>query len=308
MARPSIPTLFCINASYGQHAAVCIVSLLENNRDSMFDIVVVSTEPLGATAEKLKRSVAPYDNCRLTTMHLGASSGMTLPVRALHYTMDTYTRLWVAEFFGAEVDRVLYLDSDMIVVANIAELWNTDVDAHIVAAVTIPGSTRCAAYGIPERFGYFQSGVMLINLKRWRAERIFDRLQDYILHNAEKIVDADQDVLNACLYDQRLPLPYVWNVIAPFYFNLHPLGISAAEHRSAVRNARIIHFNGPSKPWSYMCRHPRRGDYWKYLALTEWRDFQVPDKSLVNWGKRTFGPMIPEPVRARLKKAVPPGR
>lgn len=300
MPLPSIPTLFCINSAYGQHAAVCIVSLLENNRDRFFEIAVVSTEPLGAAAEKLQRTVRAYDHCSLKIMHLGASSGMTLPVRALHYTMDTYTRLWVADFFGADVDRVLYLDSDMVVVANIAELWNTDIGDCILGAVTIPGSTRCAAYGIPERFGYFQSGVLLINLKQWRGERIFDRLQDYIACNAEKIVDADQDVLNACLYDRRLPLPYVWNVIAPFYHNYHPLGISDLELQSVRRNARIIHFNGPSKPWSYLCRHPRRGDYWKYLKLTEWRDFRPPDKNLVNWAKW----MLPEPVRALLKKAA----
>src|ERR1700689_2793501 len=98
MARPSIPTLFCINAAYAQHAGVCIVSLLENNRDSFFEIVVVSTEPLGAGQEKLNRTVSAYDNCTLKIMHLGASSGMTLPVRALHYTIDTYTRMWVAAF------------------------------------------------------------------------------------------------------------------------------------------------------------------------------------------------------------------
>ena len=303
MTRPTIPTLFCINAAYGQHAAVCIVSLLENNRDAFFDIAVVSTEPLGPAEEKLRRTVAAYDNCALRVLHLGASSGMTLPVRALHYTMDTYTRLWVADFFAPDIDRVLYLDSDMVVVGSVAELWHTDLGACVLGAVTIPGSTRCAAYAIPERYGYFQSGVLLINLKQWRAARIFDRLQDYIADNAEKIVDADQDVLNACLYDQRLPLPFVWNVIAPFYFNYHPLGISDAELRSVRDGARIIHFNGPSKPWSYLCRHPRRADYWKYLRLTEWREFQPPDKSLVNWGKRTFGPVVPEPMRALLRRS-----
>jgi lipopolysaccharide biosynthesis glycosyltransferase len=303
MTRPTIPTLFCINATYGQHAAVCIVSLLENNPEAFFEIAVVSTEPLGAAEEKLRRTVGAYENCGLRVMHLGASSGMTLPVRALHYTMDTYTRLWVADFFGADVDYVLYLDSDMVVVGNISELWNTDIGDNILGAVTIPGSTRCAAYGIPESFGYFQSGVLRINLKRWRTERIFDRLQNYIAGNAEKIVDADQDVLNACLYDRRLPLPYIWNVIAPFYFDYHPLGISDAERRAVRENARIVHFNGPSKPWSYLSRHPRRADYWKYLRLTEWREFQPPDKSLVNWGKRTFGPVVPEPVRALLRRS-----
>lgn len=305
MPRSSIPTLFCINAVYGQHAAVCIVSLLVNNPKSFFDIVVVSTQPLGAAEEKLKRTVAAFSNCTLKVMTLGASSGMALPVRALHYTIDTYTRLWVADFFGADVDRVLYLDSDMVVVANIAALWNTDLGDAVLAAVTIPGSTRCAVYGIPERFGYFQSGVLVINLKRWREEGIFDRLQDYIAHNADKIVDADQDVLNACLFDRRLPLGYAWNVIAPFYFNYHDLGIADEELRLIRRDARIIHFNGPSKPWSYLCRHPRTADYWKYLRLTEWRDFAPPDKNFVNWGKRTFGPIMPAPVRALFKRARP---
>jgi len=304
MARPSVPTLFCINAVYGQHAAACIVSLLVNNPGLFFDIVVVSTEPLGASEAKLKRTVAAYANCTLKVQCLDASSGLTLPVRALHYTIDTYTRLWVSDFFGADVERVLYLDSDMIVVGGVAELWNTDLGDAVLGAVTIPGSTRCAAYGIPERFGYFQSGVMVINLKRWRSERIFDRLLDYTANNADKIVDADQDVLNACLYDRRLQLPYIWNVIAPFYFNYHPLGISDAELAAVRRDARIIHYNGPSKPWSYLCRHPRTADYWKYLRQTEWRDFEPRDKSLVNWGKRTFGPIVMEPVRAFVKKAA----
>jgi len=304
MPRPPISTLFCINAAYAQHAAVCIISLLENNRDSAFEIAVVSTEPLGAAEEKLQRTVRPYANCTLRILHLGASSGMTLPVRALHYTIDTYTRLWVADFFPAHVDRVLYLDSDMVVVGHVGELWSTDLGDSVLGAVTIPGSTRCAAYGIPERFGYFQSGVLVIDLKRWRDDRIFDVLQDYISHNAEKIVDADQDVLNACLYDRRRVLPYIWNMIAPFYFNYHPLGISNSDLQAARRNARIIHFNGPAKPWSYLSRHPRRADYWKYLRLTEWRDYRPVDKSLVNWGKRTFGPLLPEAVRGMLKKSV----
>jgi lipopolysaccharide biosynthesis glycosyltransferase len=266
----------------------------------------VSTEPLGLGEEKLRRSIARYGNARLKILELGASAGMTLPVRALHYTIDTYTRIWVADFFAPEVERVLYLDSDMIVVGNVTELWNVELGPWVLAAVTIPGSTRCAAYDIPDRYGYFQSGVLVINLTRWRRERIFDALQIYIAQNADKIVDADQDVLNACLYDKRLALPFIWNVIAPFYFNYHPLGISNSELRTVRRNARIIHFNGPSKPWSYQCNHPRRADYWKYLRLTEWRDYRPPDRSLVNWGKRTVGPLVPASVRALLRKPTSP--
>ena len=297
-----IPTLICFNENYTQHAAVCMVSLLENNPNSDFDFVVVTTQGLGNTEERLHRTVGKYENCTLR-IHFKKSDSLALPLR-IHYSMDTYTRLWADEFFPDHVERILYLDGDMVVVGNISELWNTNLGDAVLGAVTIPGSTRCAPFGIPESFGYFQSGVLLINLKRWRQDRILARCIDWIEHNHEKIVDADQDVLNACLYDRRYPLPSVWNVIAPFYFNYHPLGIPRDELQVIRRDARIIHFNGPSKPWHYLSRHPRRDEYWKYLALTEWRDYVPPDRNLVNWGKKHVGPFVPERMRSLLKRAA----
>lgn len=301
-SQSRIPILLCINAGYAQHAGVLLVSLIENNRHLSFNVAVVSTEPLGDGETRLRRTLDGYTNCTLRVVVLNESSGFTLPVMAEHYTIDTYSRLWIAEVFPPEVTKALYLDSDMVVVGPIDELWNTALGDHVLAAVTIPGSNRCPIFAIPERYEYFQSGVMLIDLAKWRAERVFDRLLDWIAANSHKIIDADQDVLNACLYDRRLNLPYVWNVIAPFYFDYHPLGMSEEDRRDVTRRARIIHFNGPMKPWSYMSRHPRRADYWKYLKLSDWRDFQPADKSVLNWTKKYFGPLVPASVRAQLKR------
>ena len=301
--QPRIPTLLCFNESYVQHAAVCMVSLLENNRNSAFDFVVVTTKGLGREEEKLHRTLHQYENCTLRTIHFKNPDTHALPLR-IHYSIDTYTRLWAEEFFPNDVERILYLDGDMVAVGDISDLWNTELGIALLGAVTIPGSTRCAPCGVPERFGYFQSGVLLINLKRWRQNRILARCLDWIGRHHEKIVDADQDVLNGCLYDRRYPLPFVWNVIAPFYFNYHPLGISSEELRSIRQKARIIHFNGPSKPWHYLSRHPRRAEYWKYLALTEWKDYVPPDRNFVNWGKKHVGPFVPERMRLLLKRAA----
>jgi len=299
----TIPTLLCINAGYTQHAAVCIVSLLENNREHDFDIAVVTTEPLGTGGDRLHRTVAAYPNARLRVVQLQAAT-RHLPVRADHYTIDTYSRLWIAEFFPEPIEKALYLDSDMVVVGPIGELWQTELGECTVAAVTIPGSNRCPIFGIPEQFGYFQSGVMLVNLSKWRRDAIFDRLVAWIAANAGTMIDADQDALNACLYDRRLGLPFIWNVIVPFYFDYHPLGISEDERATVQRDARIIHYNGPSKPWHYLSRHPRRADYWKYLALTEWRDYRPDDRTVLNWGKKHFGALLPETLRAYLKRAL----
>lgn len=299
-----IPVLMCINARYAQHAAVALVSLLENNRDSWFDVVVASTDELAEEAVKLRRSLARYENCALTVKHFARSAAIDLPVTAQNYSIDNYTRLWVAEFFPDRTEKILYLDSDIVVVADIRELWNVDVTEWVVGAVSIPGSDRCPALGIPERYGYFNSGVLLINLARWRKERMLDRLLDYITAHSDKIVDVDQDVLNACLYDRRLPLPYVWNVISPFFFDYHPLGIAAEELQRIRREAKIVHFNGAAKPWSYMCRHPRRTEYWKYLSKTAWRGYSAEDKTMINWLKKHVGARMPPEMRSYLKETI----
>lgn len=299
----TIPTLFCINARYAQHAAVCMVSLLENNRDAFFDFVVVSTGDLGTEAAKLRRTLAAYPNAALKTVRFDTCPGLRLPVRA-HYSTDNYTRLWMAEFFPLSTRKILYLDSDMIVAGDIADLWRSELGGAVLGAVTIPGSTRCAALGIPETYGYFNSGVLLVDLARWRSENVFARLTGYLGMNGDAIVDADQDVLNACLHDRRLPLPSIYNAISPFFLDYHPLGMSEDEIAAVRAEARIIHFNGASKPWSYLCRHPRRGDYWRYLARTEWRDEEPEDRNFANWTKKTFGPLLPEALRNYVRARV----
>lgn len=303
-----IPVLMCINARYAQHAAVCLVSLLENNQDSFFEIVVVSTDELADEGIKLRRSLALYENYTLTIKYFTRPTTLNLPITAQHYSIDNYTRLWISEFFPNNTTKVLYLDSDMVIVGKIRELWKTDVTEWILGAVSIPGSDRCPIFGIPERYGYFNSGVLLVNLERWRKERVLDRLLEYVAVNSDKIIDADQDVLNACLYDRWLHLPHIWNAISPFFINYYPLDISPKELCRIRKEVRIIHFNGASKPWSYMCRHPRRSEYWKYLAKTEWCGYSEEDKSAINWLKKHIGPWLPEEMRKHIKNVMRKGQ
>ena len=114
--------------------------------------------------------MAGYANGALKVTRLDTAASLALPLRA-HYSIDTYTRLWIADLFPEDVDKVLYLDSDIIVAGDIGALWRTEMGDAVLGAVTIPGSTRCAAFDIPESYGYFNSGVLLVNLARWRGDR-----------------------------------------------------------------------------------------------------------------------------------------
>ena len=80
--RPVIPTLFCINAGYAQHLAVCLVSLLENNPQYRFDLTVVYSGALGEAEQKLRQSIARYRNCSLRLIPFSPPADMNLPLRA----------------------------------------------------------------------------------------------------------------------------------------------------------------------------------------------------------------------------------
>jgi len=285
-----IPVLMASDAAYLQHAGACVASLATNNPHLLFDVHLASAGELGDVGQKFARSVRCFNNATVTVCRTDLLPA-DLPLR-LHSTKETYIRLWIGELFPKH-DRALYLDPDVIVLSTIDELWSVDLSKKTVAAVPIPGSTRPGQLGMPPEVPYMQSGVLVFNLQRWRELQYTERCLEVLARDPSKAIDADQDILNICLQGDWEVMPYYWNVISPFYFLTHNLGISLVELRDIQREARIIHFNGASKPWSYLSRHPRRGEYWKYLRLTEWKDYEPADRSAVNWAKRTLGPFLP---------------
>lgn len=295
-----IPVLLSCDLNYLQHAAACIASLATNNPNLQFDIIIAGSQDFNSAQQKINLTIASFRNIKCEVVKFDLLDKLTLPLR-IHYSVETYTRLWIADFF-AGYDRALFLDPDLIVTSAIDELWNADLANRTVAAVPIPGSTRPAQLGMAPGSSYFQSGVLVFDLQRWRQRRYTERCLEILTESPEKAIDADQDILNLCLEGDWTALPYYWNVISPFFFHMHDLGLPESEIAATRRNARIIHFNGMSKPWSYMSRHPRRAEYWKYLRLTEWRDYTPFDRSALNWAKKTVGRFIPEAVRARLRR------
>ena len=300
-----VNTLLCTNALFLQHAAVCLASLLENNPDLFFNIVIVAQPTESLDEEKLRRSLKQFSNHSLTFQYFALPADLLLPLNPLaHYTIDTYTRLWVSEFFPPDVDRVLYLDVDTVVLGSISALWTTELEGALMGAVDIPGADRgVTRLGMRAEDGYFNAGVLVIDLAQWRASHAENIIINYIRNNPDRVL-YDQDALNACFHGSTKRLDYKWNVIRPFYRDPPVLPLKRAELDAIRREARIIHFNGGSKPWSYFCDHPRRTEYHRYLLMTEWRDYVPPDRTLLNRLRKTISAILPEPVKTLLKAAV----
>jgi glycosyltransferase involved in cell wall biosynthesis len=114
---------------------------------------------------------------------------------------------------------------------------------------------------------------MVMNLQLWRRESIHHKIIDFIAKNPDKIRLADQDGLNAFLYDKWLPLPPRWNQQPYLYKLISP--DKEPEFLEAIDNPGIIHFTGSVKPWHYADKHPMKKEYLHYLAMTEWKACEV---------------------------------
>jgi lipopolysaccharide biosynthesis glycosyltransferase len=279
--------LMACDSCYLQHVAVCLTSLLDSNPHIEFDVALLVTRHKSESCAKLRRSLARFTKLSLRVIPFDESRLAGLPLYSRNpLPAETYARFWVDDHFPADVKRVIYLDGDMLIVSPIDELLSLQMGNKVLAAVTIPGSVRVEALGYDPAHGYFNAGVLVINLERWRELGARALLIAAAHSIADKVRDGDQCVLNYCFHADRIRLDYTWNVITPFFQKSNGLGLPKDEIGRVARGARIVHFNGSSKPWQYQCLHPHRRTYLRYLRETEWRDYQPADYNFVNAVKK----------------------
>jgi len=247
------------NDAYAKHLAVMLTSLLRN-RKSATPIAISVIDGGGLSPKnkaRLRRAVKPYgaplDFLRFDNAKL---KGVTRAKVYKRYGKEAFYRIFIPELFGRHVKKAIYLDSDMIVKGDIARLWRVPLGGAFVAAADDPSAAKMSRkLGLPPG-RYFNSGVLVIDVERWRRHRIATKVIRYILRHAKDIRFPDQDGLNAVLHGKTKRLPIEWNCPA-FRSHLHP-------------KLRILHFMTPKKPWN---RNPRgKRLYLQYAAKTVWTD------------------------------------
>ncbi|MFC5405021.1 glycosyltransferase family 8 protein [Cohnella soli] len=196
-----------------------------------------------------------------------------------HITLAAYYRLSIPELFKDKAyEKVIYLDCDLIAVDDLSKLWQTQLRQYPLAAVQDPGGgERLAKLGIPEGESYFNSGVMLINLARWRELSVTERTLRFLRENRHRLYYHDQDGLNAVLYGQWLQLHPRWNVQRAMFSRKIRAELPwsfGIEAREGCREPGIVHFTGTSKPWQFDNAHPYKREYYRYLRMTEWKEFR----------------------------------
>lgn len=280
--------LYTLNDKFVPQVSAGICSICENNKD--FDEINFYLISDGITQEnktKLKEFVQSYGR-NLIIEELGDIK------KYINFEFDTsgwnqivLARLILDNFLPESVEKVLYLDGDTIVRGNLNELWNTNLDKYIIGASIEPtvDKKRKKILNL-ELKPYYNAGVLLINLKRWKDENIGKKVLDYYKENEGKLFANDQDAINGALSEEIYTLSPTYNFCNNFYKYSYKFlkkvmrPVSYVEEdvfKDALDNPKIIHYLGEERPWRIGNKHKYKDDYFKYLDKTPWKGMGMED-------------------------------
>ncbi|MBS6347835.1 MAG: glycosyltransferase family 8 protein [Oscillospiraceae bacterium] len=170
------------------------------------------------------------------------------------YPKEMYYRLLASRLLPDTLDRVLYLDPDILVLNPLRPLWETDLEGNLFAAAAHTGKTELANSVNRMRLNsgsdYYNSGVLLMDLAAARREIDPEEIFRYVAEHKKELLLPDQDLLNA-LYGRRiLPLDdALWNYDARNYNNYRLRSAGTHDLPWVMEHTAILHFCGKAKPW-----------------------------------------------------------
>ena len=268
---------------YVEHLAVAICSLFKCNPNLSFNVYVFNTDIDKDSWSRLSELAERYGQS-LIDMKILDEEIEGLITSETYYTKATYYRLFIPEKLS--FDKVLYLDSDIVINGSIEDLYNTNIDQCYMAAVADAVPSPHKDLGMSEDSKYFNCGVMLVNLRKWREDRIKERVIELTRKKPWAMQFADQCGINSIVNGRVKELHPKYNAQAIFFqvrlkhtrSYLYPVG----QLREAVEHPVIIHYSGKEKPWHLGYKHRFRGLYWKYLRETPFNSHSRSELRFVN--------------------------
>ena len=275
------------NNFYVPYVATVIASILQNSSDkNNYDILLMHKDITSHEQTKLKSIIKDNDNFSLRFINISRfdEKFKSLFLRG-HFTIETWFRLLMPEIMP-KYDKVLYLDSDLVVNADVAELYDTDIKGYLLAACH--DADTAGLYNgfepkkknymdnilkIAKPYDYFQAGVILFNLAEFRKQLKTDEMLEFAASYEWELLD--QDVLNYLAQGKVKFVDMAWNVMYDWRFIRINEIISRApkylqdEYMTAHANPKIIHYAGPDKPWNDP-NTDYAGLFWKYARESKY--------------------------------------
>ena len=244
--------LVTVDTNYMQPLRVMLKSMFLNNPYEKFDIYLLHAGIKKAALDDMDVFIR-YHGSRFIPIPVAGHLFDDAPV-LFHYTKEMYFRLLAFRLLPADLDRILYLDPDILILNPIRKLYETEIDGYLYAAayhkkfsVKEINKIRLFPYEID---AYYNSGVLLMNLKQMRREVDEREIYRFIEANRAKLVMPDQDIINALYAKKIKKLDELYYNYDTRYFSRYKLTSGGCFDMGRVINETVVlHFCGKKKPW-----------------------------------------------------------
>jgi lipopolysaccharide biosynthesis glycosyltransferase len=261
------------------HFAVLLAALLKSidvthKTEETINIYVVDDGLNSLTRAKLVKCIS---STKITLVWIRIADaipkGTLIPMDNSSFPISAYLRLFASYFVASDVEKIIYLDADMILLEDISLLWNISLQDYAVAAVVDRtekisnpwgGIKNYQELGLDPEAKYFNSGLLVIDLIKWRELNLTYKVLSCIGENKQYAAFPDQYGLNVVLINNWLELDPMWNCF--------PM--------STVERPNLIHFIGRKpifKKYDYNQSYKRM--FFEYLNETEWKGFKPQTES-----------------------------
>lgn len=283
----NINILLSSDDNYALLTGVLIQSLLIHNSSEFQDISIYILDGGIANVNKSKiDSVCQkFNNINLYFIEydniedmVGIDMKVTVPFTA-------YARLFAESLLPKDIEKILYLDVDGVVNGSLKEVYETNIDDYYIAAVEDMGPNYINHFlNLPDETAHYNSGFLLINLKKWREDNLEKEFIDCIIKFNGEVYHNDQGVINIVCRDKILKLPPEYNIHAPFFGEgfdkiLKFYGVSQYYTKeiteNAIKNPIFIHFVQfvYGRPWFRNAEnHPLRETFDFYASQTPFKN------------------------------------
>lgn len=270
--KPNVISIVVASDNYYAVLIAVLLKSIEVNHKSgeLIDFYIIDDHISGSAKRKIERLASPdLIRVRWIDSRNLVPAGISIPIDSSSFPLTAYYRIFAPYAIDQDVEKLIYLDVDTIVRTDISELWNIPLGAFSVGAVQDLGKTvSCKWGGIPnyqqlglaEDTKYFNSGVLLMNPRKWREERITEKVIQALIDNRKHVRFADQYGLNVALANNWLELDPRWN-----WFAVH-----------AHEDPFIVHFLAIKPIFkSYNSEVVWQDEFFSYLRLSPWKGYRL---------------------------------
>ena len=278
--------LLCTDNIYAMPTGVLMHSISDHDKDVKYYVFV--DDAFSELNRQRFTDIANHYGSEITFYTISKEQTENMPVKREdqpgYITKSAYNRLFAASMLPKDVEKIIYLDGDIVVRKSLRPLWDIEIDGYAVGVVNDMHELKhIQSQRLPYdmKDGYFNSGVLLINVKYWREHNCMALFDEITEKHQDVLTLHDQDVLNIAFHDKKKWLPVTYNMQNGFLYKNQKLWI-VPEIEDALNvmkhDPAVVHFSTWDKPWKLECFHPYCKDWRRYFFRSVWRNYRLTDE------------------------------